>query len=107
MSRGILTTIYTRLKEGNVHEDIRLLYEQYYDGDSFIRTYDKGKFPALKNVRFSNFCDIGVGLQEDVLISVVALDNLGKGASGQAVQNMNIMFDFSEGEGLQYPGTYP
>lgn len=107
MSRGILTTMYTKLKEGKVHEDIWGLYKRYYDGDSFIRTYEKGKFPAVKNVRFSNFCDIGVGFQEDVFISVVVLDNLGKGASGQAVQNMNIMLDFPEDEGLKNPGMYP
>ncbi len=107
MSRGILTTIYAKLKEGKSHEDIWDLYKRYYLHNAFVRIYEKGKFPSVKNVRFSNFCDIGVGFQEDVFISVVALDNLGKGASGQAVQNMNIMFDFPEDEGLKYPGMYP
>ena len=107
MSRGILTTIYAKLKEGMSHEDIWDLYKRHYLRDSFVRIYEKGKFPAVKNVRFSNFCDIGVGFQEDVFISVVALDNLGKGASGQAIQNMNIMFDFPEDEGLKFPGMYP
>jgi len=107
LSRGILTTIYAKLKEEKSYEHVWDLYEKYYRGRSFIRIYEKGKFPAVKNVRFSNFCDIGIGFQEDAFISVVALDNLGKGAAGQAVQNMNIMFDFPEDEGLKYPGMYP
>ncbi len=107
ISRGILTTIYSTLEERLDTEDIFQLYREYYLRDSFIRIYDKGKFPAVKNVRFSNFCDIGIEYQGEHFISVVALDNLGKGASGQAVQNMNIMFDFPEDEGLKYPGMYP
>jgi N-acetyl-gamma-glutamyl-phosphate reductase len=107
MSRGILTTIYARLKERKNYEDIWNLYKKYYHGESFVRIYEKGKFPAVKNVRFSNFCDIGAEFQEEVLILVVALDNLGKGAAGQAIQNMNIMFDFPEDEGLKHPGMYP
>lgn len=107
MSRGILATIYAKLRERKSHEVIWKLYKQFYLRDSFVRIYETGKFPAVKNVRFSNFCDIGMGFQEEVFISVVALDNLGKGASGQAVQNMNIMFDFPEDEGLKYPGVYP
>jgi N-acetyl-gamma-glutamyl-phosphate reductase len=107
MSRGILATIYAPLKEKKNYEDIAETYKEYYGGESFVRIYEKGKFPATKNIRFSNFCDIGIGLQEDVLISVVAVDNLVKGASGQAVQNMNIMFDFPEDEGLKSPGMYP
>jgi N-acetyl-gamma-glutamyl-phosphate reductase len=107
INRGMLTTIYARMKEAKSYDQVLDLYSQHYGGQQFVRIYEKGQFPSVKNVRFSNFCDIGVGFQEDVFISVVALDNLGKGASGQAVQNMNIMFDFPEGEGLNYPGMYP
>ncbi len=106
MSRGILTTIYTRLKERK-SEGIWDLYKQFYLRESFVRIYEEGRLPSVKNVRFSNFCDIGIGFQRDTFISVVALDNLGKGASGQAVQNMNIMLDFPEDEGLNSPGLYP
>jgi N-acetyl-gamma-glutamyl-phosphate reductase len=107
MSRGILTTIYVRFKEQNTRHGIIDLYNQFYARDSFIRIYENDGLPSVKNVRFSNFCDIGVGFQEDILISVVALDNLGKGASGQAVQNMNIMFDFPEEEALKSPVIFP
>ena len=107
INRGMLTTIYARLKEAKSYDQIFDLYSQYYGGQQFVRIYEKGQFPSVKNVRFSNFCDIGIGFQDDVFISVVALDNLGKGASGQAVQDMNIMFDFPEDEGIKYPGIYP
>ncbi|HEX3033517.1 MAG TPA: N-acetyl-gamma-glutamyl-phosphate reductase [Thermodesulfobacteriota bacterium] len=107
MGRGILTTTYARLQEKKNYEDILEIYKDYYGGESFVRIYEKGKFPETKNVRYSNFCDIGIGLQEDVFISAVAVDNLTKGAAGQAVQNMNIMFDFPEDEGLKSPGMYP
>jgi N-acetyl-gamma-glutamyl-phosphate reductase len=63
--------------------------------------------PFTKNVRYSNFCDIGLAFQEDVLVSAVAIDNLGKGASGQAVQNMNLMFGFPECQGLESTAIYP
>lgn len=107
MSRGILTTIYARLSEKKSYEDVIEIYRQHYNDESFVRIYEKGKFPAVKNIRFSNFCDIGIGFQGDVFISVAAVDNLTKGASGQAIQNMNIMFDFPEDEGLKYPGVFP
>ena len=107
MGRGILTTTYAGLEEQRSYEDIVEIYREYYGRESFVRLYEKGVFPETKNVRYSNFCDIGIGLQEDVFISVVAVDNLIKGAAGQAVQNMNIMFDFPEDEGLRSPGMYP
>ncbi|MCI0455025.1 MAG: N-acetyl-gamma-glutamyl-phosphate reductase [Candidatus Dadabacteria bacterium] len=107
ISRGILTTIYTRYKEKGAEDGLIDLYNQFYIRDSFVRVYKKDKLPSVKSVRFSNFCDIGLGFQEGSLIAVVALDNLGKGASGQAVQNMNIMFDFPEEEALKSPGIFP
>ncbi|MGH7799896.1 MAG: N-acetyl-gamma-glutamyl-phosphate reductase [Thermodesulfobacteriota bacterium] len=107
ISRGILTTMYTMCREKKSEDGIFDLYKQFYIRNSFVRIYEDDELPAVKNVRFSNFCDIGLGFQEDILISVVALDNLGKGASGQAVQSMNIMFDFPEEEGLKSPGIFP
>jgi N-acetyl-gamma-glutamyl-phosphate reductase len=107
MSRGILTTMYAKLREKKGQDDILDLFRLYYGKNTFIRIYEKGKLPATKNVRFSNCCDIGIGFQGDTLVSVTALDNLGKGASGQAVQNMNIMFDFPEDDGLKFAGMYP
>ena len=107
MSRGILMTMYAKLREKKSEEDILDLFSLYYSKNTFIRIYEKGKLPATKNVRFSNFCDIGIGFQGETFLSVIALDNLGKGAAGQAVQNMNIMFDFPEDDGLKFPGMYP
>lgn len=107
MSRGILTTMYAKLGEKKDEEDILDLFRLYYANNTFIRIYEKGKLPATKSVRFSNFCDIGIGFQADTFISITALDNLGKGAAGQAIQNMNIMFDFFEDEGLKSPGMFP
>jgi N-acetyl-gamma-glutamyl-phosphate reductase len=107
MNRGILTTMYTRLRERGTDETILELYKQYYGENSFVRIYERGKIPATKNVRFSNFCDVGIGFQGDTFVSITTLDNLGKGAAGQAVQNMNIMLGFPEYEGLKSPGMYP
>jgi len=107
MNRGILTTIYAALKGEENLDEILGLYKEFYSHSPFIRIYEKESYPGVKNVRYSNFCDIGVGLQEDKFIAIVALDNLGKGASGQAVQNMNIMFSFPENEGLNFPGVFP
>lgn len=107
INRGILTTVYVPLKTEKKYEHIRDLYKAYYRERPFIRIYESGKLPELKSVSFSNFCDIGFGLHDNVFVCVVAIDNLGKGASGQAVQNMNIMFDFPENEALRYPGIYP
>ncbi len=107
VNRGILTTIYSELREPMDLERLWKLYREYYEESSFIRLCNLGKYPSLKNVRFTNFCDIGIGFQDDVCIIVTALDNLGKGAAGQAIQNMNIMFGFPEEEGLNIPSMYP
>ncbi len=106
-SRGILTTIYSELRKRLDPELLWKRYLDYYKESSFIRICDLGKYPSLKNIRFTNFCDIGMGYQDDTFITVIALDNLGKGAAGQAVQNMNIMFGFPEQEGLTSPCVYP
>ena len=107
VNRGILTTIYSELREPMDLERLWKLYLEYYAESSFIRVCSLGKYPSLKNVRFTNFCDIGIGFQDDVFITVVVLDNLGKGAAGQAIQNMNIMFGYPDEEGLTIPSMYP
>ncbi len=107
INRGILTTIYCPLNERVEPDYIRGLYSSLYRDEPFVKLYGDGKFPELKDVRYTNICGIGVGFQEDILISTVVLDNLIKGASGQSVQNMNIMFGFPETESLNYPGLYP
>lgn len=102
LHRGILETIYVRTERGVSAEDLVALYERAYAGRPFVRIYDPGVMPDLRPVQFTNFCDIGVkcdsGSGRAVIVSVI--DNLGKGAAGQAIQNLNIMFGLPETEGL-------
>jgi N-acetyl-gamma-glutamyl-phosphate reductase len=107
INRGILTTVYCELSGKVVHKDIHALYSKFYDGEPFIRVYSYGEYPELKDVRHTNNCGVGVGIQGDRFVAVTALDNLGKGASGQAVQNMNIMCGFPETLSIDHPGIYP
>ena len=81
--------------------------ESRYKKEKFVTILDSGGFPGLKDVTYSNMCRIGLTFNDNMVIVVTALDNLGKGASGQAVQNMNIMFGFAEEEGLQGSAIYP
>ncbi|NLC10770.1 MAG: N-acetyl-gamma-glutamyl-phosphate reductase, partial [Firmicutes bacterium] len=98
MSRGILVTAYLRLKKSCLDNDIQGIYSQYYGAEPFIRLIEHPQLPETKNVYGSNYCDIAWRLDERTgrLIVIAAIDNLVKGASGQAVQNMNIMFGLSE-----------
>ncbi|MFI5321967.1 MAG: N-acetyl-gamma-glutamyl-phosphate reductase, partial [Thermodesulfobacteriota bacterium] len=107
VNRGILTTIYSRLNEKYAPGDISALYDKYYGREPFVRVFASNEFPEIKDVRYSNTCAMGFNLQSDRLVTVVALDNLVKGASGQAVQNMNVMFGFRETESLGGSGIYP
>jgi len=100
MSRGILSTIYLRLKKKMDTKATVELYKKFYAGKKFVRVYDEGKFPQIRDVVDSNYCDIGVKISGDTAIIVSCIDNLKKGAAGQAVQNMNIMNGFDETEGL-------
>jgi N-acetyl-gamma-glutamyl-phosphate reductase len=107
LNRGILTTIYCELKKDVHLEEVQeSLMEQFLD-ETFIRIRDDP--PSIKDVRGSNFCDIHVEVDERTrrLIIVTVIDNLVKGASGQAVQNMNIMKGFEETEGLMIPPLTP
>lgn len=101
-SHGILETIYLRLKSPMSLSDIYALYKKFYKTEPFVRVLPSGVQPETKYVVGTNFCDIGLALSQDRHLVVVtsAIDNLIKGAAGQAVQNMNIMFGFKETEGL-------
>ena len=100
--RGILETIYFRGGEGQTALKIIEHYEQFYTGSSFVRLYDPGAVPDVKAVQRTNFCDIGFKYDEKTRrgVLVTVIDNLGKGAAGQAVQNMNLVFGLNEAEGL-------
>lgn len=101
MKTGIVSTILVTLKKPLTKIEIDRLYREAYDGEFFVR-YHSDSIPESKFVADTNFCDIGTCLAEgtDKLIVVSTICNLGKGASGQAVQNMNVMFGFDEKEGL-------
>jgi N-acetyl-gamma-glutamyl-phosphate reductase len=109
LDRGILTTIYARLKRTMSQEEILAIYNRTYAGEPFVQVLDSGSYPNLKNVRGTNFCQIGLKLNErtNTLIIVSAIDNLVKGAAGQAVQNMNIMTGLEETAGLTAPALFP
>ncbi len=102
LNRGILETIYikktnkSRVKAGAV----LALYKKFYKNEPFVRIKESGEFPRIKDVANTNFCDIGIDDTGDTIIIISAIDNLLKGASGQAVQNMNIMFGLPETTGL-------
>lgn len=102
VDRGILETVYFRAKGLADTEELVQLYRRAYAGEPFVRIYPAGVMPDLRGVARTNFCDIGCKLDPATgrAVVVAAIDNLVKGAAGQAVQNMNLMFGFSETEGL-------
>ena len=102
LDRGILETIYFRAIGVSSADDILAVYEKRYAGEPFIRLYNPGRLPDLRGVARTNFCDIGVTFDAPTGRAVVvsAIDNLVKGAAGQAIQNMNLMLGFPETEGL-------
>ena len=100
INRGILSTIYVQLKCPKNTEDLVNAFKAFYKEKPFVRVLDMGDLPEIKNVVNTNFCDISVLVKEDLAVVVCAIDNLLKGAAGQAVQNMNIMFGFDETKGL-------
>jgi N-acetyl-gamma-glutamyl-phosphate reductase len=109
MNRGILTTIYINMAISMDTDRLLALYQEFYKNEPFIRLLPLGQFPNVRNVRGSNFCDIGVYIDSRTgrAIVVTAIDNLVKGASGQAIQNMNLMMGFNEAEGLRFAGLFP
>ncbi len=103
MQRGILTTCYASLADKNTsYEDINTIYKKYYENEYFIRLTEKSISPETKWVKNSNYCDIGFVVDRRCgrIIVVGAIDNLIKGAAGQAIQNMNIIFGFDEKTGI-------
>ncbi len=97
LNRGILETIYLKsLKPKASTRDIIALYRKFYKNEPFIRIKEEGSFPRLKDVCGTNYCDIAVKADGSTIIVIAAIDNLLKGASGQAVQNTNIMYKFPE-----------
>ena len=107
MNRGILSTIYVNLKSNMGDGDLYALYLERFQKEPFIRICPPGTFPSTASVRGSNFCDIGFTTQGNKAVIVSAIDNLTKGASGQAVQNMNIMLDFPETLALETTPLFP
>lgn len=109
MNRGILVTAYANLKAGVTDEMLRAAYEKHYKDEYFIRLLDKGVCPETRWVEGSNFVDINYKLEPRTgrVIIMGAIDNLVKGAAGQAVQNMNLMFGFEETEGLKLAPMFP
>ena len=102
INRGILSTIYLRLQNTVSEKDVSQCYQASYQGQPFIRIFPKGSFPEVKYVAHTNYCDIGWHFDalRSRLILISAIDNLVKGAAGQAVQNMNVMLGFDEKQGL-------
>ena len=109
MNRGILNTIYAELRERVSTSDLIDLYKEFYSGEEFVRIYKAGTFPAVSSVRGSNYCDIGLTVDGGTgrVIIVSAVDNLIKGAAGQAIQNMNLMCGLSENSGLKLVSLFP
>jgi N-acetyl-gamma-glutamyl-phosphate reductase len=102
MSRGILTTLYGTLSKEVSNEELKDAYRRAYEGKVFVRVLDDGQLPSTLYVRGTNYCDIGWRLEPRTgrIIVISAIDNLTRGASGQAVCNMNLMFGFDEETGL-------
>ncbi len=99
-SRGIFTVAHMRVPED---VDVEALYRERYANEFFVRM--RPTTPALRHVARSNFCDISVHRRGDRVVVLSAIDNLGKGMAGQAIQNMNLLFGLDETEGLKFPGA--
>ena len=114
MNRGILATEYAKLKkkaDGTLptYEEVKAVYDKYYGKEKFVRVLDKGVCPETKWVEGSNYVDINFVIDERTgrIVMMGALDNLVKGAAGQAVQNMNLLFGLPESEGLELVPCFP
>ncbi len=108
MIRGIQATLYAQLKADSAMQ-LQVLYEKRYAGEEFVDVLPAGAHPDTRNVRGSNQCQISVLVPQggDTVVVLAVIDNLVKGAAGQAVQNMNLMFAFDEKQGLQAVALYP
>lgn len=102
INRGILSTLTVKVKEPLTEDALEKLYHDFYDDEPFVRVRPRGEYAATKWVMGSNFCDLSLHLVSPTTVVIcAAIDNIVKGASGQAVQNMNIMFGFPETQGLK------
>ena len=109
MNRGILITAYASLKKEVSYEEVKAAYDKYYAEEKFVRVLDKDVCPQTKWVEGSNYVDVNFKLDPRTrrVIMMGAMDNLVKGAAGQAVQNMNLMFGLKESEGLELVPMFP
>ena len=109
MTRGILSTCYANLKAGTTKTEVDQAFYNLYESEYFIRLFGAGGYPATKYTWGSNFCDIGWHIDDRTgrVIVIAAIDNLVKGAAGQAIQNMNVMLGLEENTGLQQVPLYP
>ncbi len=109
MNRGILVTEYASLKRKTDEEEIKAIYDRYYGDEAFVRVLENGVCPETRWVEGSNYADIGFMIDPRTgrIIMMGAIDNLVKGAAGQAVQNMNLMFGLKESEGLELVPLFP
>jgi len=109
MNRGILTTAYSNLNKEISYEEVKKIYDKYYSEEKFIRVLDKEVFPETKWVEASNYVDVNFKIDQRTkrIIVIGAMDNLVKGAAGQAIQNMNIMFGLNETMGLTQVPMFP
>ncbi|MEW5947383.1 MAG: N-acetyl-gamma-glutamyl-phosphate reductase [bacterium] len=108
VSRGILSTVYARVRKPD-EDHAREAFAAFYRGEPFVRVCARGEVPGVRDVAGTNVCSIGVFADADnsLLKIITAIDNLGKGAAGQAVHNMNLMFGLDETAGLNLPGFVP
>lgn len=109
MNRGILVTAYANLNKEYTYEEIKAVYDKYYADEQFVRVLEKGVCPETRWVEGSNLVDINFTIDPRTKRVVVmgAMDNLVKGAAGQAVQNMNLIMGLPENEGLMMPPMFP
>lgn len=109
MNRGILITAYAALKKDVTYEEVKEIYDKYYADEKFVRVLDKDVCPQTKWVEGSNYVDVNFKIDPRTkrIIMMGAMDNLVKGAAGQAVQNMNLMFGLKETEGLELVPMFP
>ena len=102
INRGILSTITLKLTKDCNADELNAIYHTFYDNEPFVRVRPMGEYAATKWVMGSNYCDISLHLvNERTLVVCAAIDNIVKGASGQAIQNMNLMFGLDERAGLK------
>lgn len=109
MNRGILATAYASLKKEVTYEEVKAVYDKYYQQEKFVRVLEKDVCPQTKWVEGSNYVDVNFKIdpRTNRIIMLGAIDNLVKGAAGQAVQNMNLMFGLKESEGLELVPMFP